>query len=251
MNVAEFRRMYEAEERQWWYVGMRRLTDRLLRPRLQSESGRLPLLLDAGCGTGANLLHFRDSARAVGIDLSPDAVFLCAGRGADVVRGSVLSLPFVNGIFDCVTSFDVLYHSWVKDDAVAVAELVRVLAPGGALFVRVPALRFLFGAHDVEVQTRHRYTARELHRLLTGAGLDVSRLTYCNSLLFPLLLLRRTLDRWTGREGSDVGFLPGPLEALFRALLGLEATLVGWGLRFPVGASVVALARKPAGVERS
>jgi hypothetical protein len=41
-----------------------------------------------------------------------------------------------------------------------------------------------------------------------------------------------------------VGFLPGPLEALFRGLMGLEAWLVRRGLSFPLGASAVALARK-------
>jgi SAM-dependent methyltransferase len=244
LNLAEYRRMFEAEERQWWYVGMQRITDGLLRPWLRRDDGSRPRLIDAGCGTGANLLHFSDAAWTVGVDLSTEAVALCVSRGTEVVRGSVLQLPFVSGGFDCVTSFDVLYHSWVEDDNAAIAELVRVLAPGGVLFVRLPALRLLYGAHDVEVQTRHRYTSMELRRLLEGAGLDVLALTYCNSLLFPVLLLRRSWDRWTGREGSDVGFLPSPLEALFRGLLTLEGLLLRWGLRFPVGASVVALARK-------
>lgn len=244
MNLAEYRRMFDAEEKQWWYVGMRRITDGLLRPFLRGEGGPPPRLLDAGCGTGANLLHFADGTRPVGVDLSPEALAFCSERGTEVVRGSVLRLPFRDGTFLGVTSFDVLYHAWVESDAAAVSELVRVLAPGGVLFVRLPALRLLYGAHDVEVQTRHRYTSRELRALLEGAGLDVLALTYCNSLLFPLLLLRRTMDRWTGRRGSDVGFLPAPLEALFRGVLAVEAALVKWGLRFPAGASVIALARK-------
>ena len=57
--------------------------------------------------------------------------------------------------------------------------------------------------------------------------------------------MRRTLDRLTGREGSDVGFLPAPLEWAFRSLLGLEARLVR-RVSLPLGASLFALARKPA-----
>jgi len=47
------------------------------------------------------------------------------------------------------------------------------------------------------------------------------------------------------REGSDVGFLPAPLEWAFKRALLVEAALVRRGVSFPIGASVVALARKP------
>jgi len=56
--------------------------------------------------------------------------------------------------------------------------------------------------------------------------------------------VRRTLDRLLGREGSDVGFLPAPLEWVFARALRAEAALVRAGLSFPVGASVMARARK-------
>jgi SAM-dependent methyltransferase len=139
----------------------------------------------------------------------------------------------------------VIYHDWVPDDRAAVAEMARVLRPGGALLVRVPALEALRGAHDAEVLTRRRYTRGELSALVASAGLAVERSTYCNSLLFPLLLARRTLDRLLGREGSDVGFLPPVLETVFRRTMALEAWWVRRGLGFPIGASVVALATKP------
>ena len=155
-------------------------------------------------------------------------------------------LGFVDRSFDVVTSFDVIYHEWVPDDGAAVAEMVRVLRPGGLLLVRVPALKVLWGAHDEAVQSRHRYTRRELTWVLESRGLEILRSTYCNSLLFPLLLVRRTLDRLLGRTGSDVGFLPSPLEWSFRHALLAEAALVRRGRSLPLGASVVALARRPA-----
>ena len=69
-----------------------------------------------------------------------------------------------------------------------------LLNPGGLLFVRVPALRLLWGAHDEAVLSRHRYTRGELRALLQGSGLELLRASYCNSLLFPLLLAHRALD---------------------------------------------------------
>jgi SAM-dependent methyltransferase len=223
--------MFEAEEGQWWYTGQRAIAMALLEPDLSPATSRR--LLDVGCGTGVNLVHLARLGRAVGIDLAADAVAFCRERGVRAVRANAASLPFADGRFDAVTSFDVIYHAWVADDRA-----------GGVLLLRVPALEALRGAHDVEVQSRHRYTRGELRGLLETAGLRVLRATYCNSVLFPLLLARRTLDRLLGRAGSDVAFLPAPLEWAFRRALLAEATLIRRGFSLPLGASVVALARR-------
>ncbi len=243
MKPAEYRRMYEAEERQWWYAGQRAIALALLSAALPRSSGLR--LLDAGCGSGYNLVVLGKLGRALGVDLSPAALAFCRERGVRALGASVLRLPFRDAAFDAVTSFDVVYHAWVTDDRAAVAEMARVLRPGGVLLLRVPALRSLWGAHDAEVLSRHRYRRRELVRLLAGSGLRVERASYCNSLLFPLLLARRTLDRLLSRAGSDVGFLPAPFEWAFRRALEIEAALLRRGVCFPIGASVIALARRP------
>jgi SAM-dependent methyltransferase len=244
VKTAEYRRMYEAEEAQWWYAGQRAIAAALLEPALGPAPPRERRILDAGCGTGFNLLALGRLGRATGIDLAPEAIVFCRERGVRALRARLLALPFRDAAFDVATSFDVIYHAWVSDDRAAVAEMARVVRPGGLLLVRVPALMVLWGAHDTEVQSRHRYTRGELVALLERCGLRVERASYCNSLLFPLLLARRTLDRLLGREGSDVGFLPPPVEWAFKRALLAEAGLVRRGLSFPVGASVVALARK-------
>jgi SAM-dependent methyltransferase len=247
MNVAEYQRMYDAEERQWWYAGMRALSLALLQEPLSvlAGAGRTALILDAGCGTGNNLRHLARYGRAVGVDLSEEALLFCRSRGVAAARAELLSLPFPDGGFDCVTSLDVVYHRWVRDDAAAVREMARVLRPGGLLLLRVPALRSLWGAHDEAVHSRHRYRRGEVKLLLEAAGLVVARATYANTVLLPLVAVRRGLDRLTGRRGSDVGFLPRPLEWAFRSILLAEARLVK-RVSLPLGSSVFALARKPA-----
>jgi SAM-dependent methyltransferase len=242
MNPIEYERMYEAEERHWWYAGQRAIALAMLDRALDGDE-RARRILDAGCGTGNNLLHLARRGRAFGVDMSEDALRFCRTRGVAVAMAGVQALPFPPASFDCVTSFDVIYHRGVTDDRAAVAEMARVLRPGGLLLLRVPALKMLWGAHDEAVHSRHRYTRGEVEALLRGAGLEPLRATYCNSLLFPVLALRRALDRMTGRQGSDVAFLPAPLEWAFRHLMLLEAQLLK-GLSFPVGASVVALARR-------
>ena len=236
--------MADLEGVQWWYAGMRRITRSLLAPLLQGDASPKRRILDAGCGTGWNLQDLSDFGDTHGIDLSPLAVMTTRRRGGRVTQGNVLELPYPASSFDVVTSFDVLYHGWVRDDAQAVRELARVLKPGGLILARTPALKILWGAHDEAVHSRHRYTRGELKGLLEGAGLRLVRSTYANSLLFPVLLSRRFLDRLLNRHGSDVALLPAPIERLFFRLLGLEAFLVRW-LDLPIGASVFALARKP------
>jgi SAM-dependent methyltransferase len=245
VNPEEYRRLYAAEETHWWFVGMRQITRALLEGVIAGHDGGPALILDAGCGTGSNLVDLQTHGRAVGIDLSPEAVAFCHTRGVPVVQGSVLALPFPDAVFDCVASFDVLYHRWVVDDAVAIAELARTVRPGGIVFLRLPALEMLRGAHDEAVHTRHRYTTTEVRRLLGDAGLEILRLTYSMSLLLPLLALRRGLDRLTGSTDSDVEFLPRPLEWAFGSILSLEARLLR-RVSFPLGASLYAVARRPA-----
>jgi len=247
----EYRRMFEAEEAQWWYAGQSAVAHALLEPALDARSATTrhagaPSILDAGCGTGGNLVRLSRLGRVVGIDLATEALGFCRRRGVKAARARLLALPFADASFDVVTSFDVLYHAWVEDDLAAAREMARVLRPRGLMLVRVPALRSLWGAHDEAVQSRHRYTRKELVDLLGRAGLEVLAATYSNSILFPLLLVRRTLDRVRHKEGSDVAFLPAPLEWTFRQALLVEAALVRRGVRLPIGASAVALGRKVA-----
>jgi len=235
--------MFEAEEAQWWYAGQSAVAHALLEPALGKVSPP-PRILDAGCGTGGNLVRLSRLGRVAGIDLAKEALEFCRRRKVPAARARLSALPFAAGSFDVVTSFDVIYHAWVEDDLAAVREMARVLRPGGLMLVRVPALRSLWGAHDEAVQSRHRYTRSELVSLLERADLEPLAATYSNSILFPLLLARRTLDRVLHREGSDVSFLPAPLEWTFRQALRAEAALVRRGVRLPIGASVVALARR-------
>ncbi|HEX2324971.1 MAG TPA: class I SAM-dependent methyltransferase [Chloroflexota bacterium] len=260
MNPAEYEAMYRLEDRLWWYTGMRRITAAALGKRLSGAAGPLRIL-DAGCGTGGNLAWLtRVWGRAWGVDLSPLATAYCRRRGLTrVSRASVLELPFAEGTFDLVTSFDVIYHLGVADDVAALREMRRVLRPGGALFVRVPALERLQSHHDVAVHTRQRYRAAELRRKAEAAGLRVERASYANTVLLPLAAVSRLGGRLRsalagpgpmGPKGggevvrSDVRPAPALLNTLFGAVLGLEAVLLT-RIDLPIGLSALVVARRP------
>jgi SAM-dependent methyltransferase len=97
-------------------------------------------VLDVGCGNGYVLSRFAAAgAEVVGVDITRKAIELCearfrlAGLTGKFQIADAESLPFADASFDCVTSMGVLHH--VPDTEAAVAEIRRVLKPGGRLIV--------------------------------------------------------------------------------------------------------------------
>lgn len=237
--------MAAREQTHWWYVGMRALASALLDEIAVPAAGRDLAILDAGCGTGGSLIWLARYGRVTGLDLSPTALAFCRKRQLRrLVGGSIEQLPFPDATFDLVTTFDVLYHRWVADDARALRELHRVLRPGGWLLLRVPALPWLAGRHDNAVHTRHRYRRAEVVALLTAAGFAVRRATYVNVLLFPLVAGKRLLERWITAAPTDLDATPDWLNPILARVLMLERRMLRvWTP--PLGVSILALARRP------
>ena len=109
MERTEYEVMAAVEDRHWWYGGMRAIAAALLD---EVYAGRRDLcILDAGCGTGGNVVFLRRYGSVAAVDLAPEAALFGRERlrGA-LARATVLALPFVDACFDLVTSFEVLYH---------------------------------------------------------------------------------------------------------------------------------------------
>ncbi|MEO8480728.1 MAG: methyltransferase domain-containing protein [Acidobacteriota bacterium] len=99
---------------------------------------RLPAparVLDAGCGEGVLVEEFRSRLRIEGLD--PNY------QSAHVTQGSLVNLPYADSTFDRALCLDVLEHLSFDDQARALAELHRVIVPGGELLVTVPNLAHL------------------------------------------------------------------------------------------------------------
>ena len=252
MDKEQYDLLYRLEERHWWYLGMREITSSLLSQHL--KSARPARILDAGCGTGGMVRYLGRFGAVYGIDIASEAMEGCRKRGVaeTVAGGSIERIPFASDTFDAVVSFDVLYHQAVVNDVTALAELNRVLRPGGLLLVRVPAYDWLRCTHDVVVHTRHRYSEGELERKLLAAGFQPRKLTYVNSLLFPIAAAKRLLEGTKRSVIADLEMPPAPINRLLLSALTLEASLVN-RVSFPWGLSVVGVASKqrPANHEQS
>jgi len=233
---------HRAEDRHWWYRGRRTVLDGVIAGMGLPERTRI---LDAGCGSGRNMVELARYGTVTGVELSQTSVALASAREAgEVVAGSVLEMPFPDDSFDLAVSLDVIEH--LEDDLAALHELRRTVVPGGSLLVTVPAYQWLWSSHD-EINHHHRrYTRRSLQRVAEQAGWEQVRTTYFNSLLLPVAILLRVLDRLsTKTTGSslDLWVPPEPLNWLLERPLALEAALIARGGRIPAGLSLLAVFR--------
>jgi SAM-dependent methyltransferase len=233
---------HQAEDRHWWYRGRRSVLEGVVADLHLLANARI---LDAGCGSGRNMVDLAHHGAVTGIELSQTSVLLARDRKAgEVIEGSVLDMPFAEDSFDLAASLDVIEH--LDDDLGALRELRRVVAPGGALLVTVPAYQWLWSGHD-EINHHHRrYTRDSLQRIGEQAGWRQVRTTYFNSLLLPVAIVLRILDRLSTRttESSlDLWVPPEPLNWLLERPLALEAALISRGGRIPAGLSLLAVFR--------
>jgi SAM-dependent methyltransferase len=233
---------HQVEDRHYWYRGRRKVLERVI------AGLRLPArarILDAGCGSGRNMVELARHGAVTGIELSPTSACLARARGVgEVIEGSVLEMPFGAASFDLATSLDVIEH--LEDDLGALRELRRAIAPGGFLLVTVPAYQWLWSGHDVVNHHHRRYTRRSLLAVAERGGWTCVRTTYFNSLLLPVAIPLRALDLLSSKttESSlDLWVPPAPLNWLLERPLLAEATLIGRGGRIPAGLSLLAVFR--------
>lgn len=239
---------FRAERDHFWFRGFRKFVTPLLE---QATAGRSDAtVLDCGCGTGANLALLERHGRAVGIDITMRGLELGRARGQHrLARATAVRLPFRDAEFDGVTSFDVLYSLDDADEQQAVAEMARVLKPGGWLVVNVAALPILKGNHSILALERRRYTRTMLVNRLARAGFKTVRITYTNASLFPLVLGVRLAQRLLGlaeseQEATAEIAIPNRwVNGGLSALLSLEAAVVRY-VPMPVGSSLLCLAVK-------
>jgi ubiquinone/menaquinone biosynthesis C-methylase UbiE len=238
----EYALMDAVEDRMWWYRTLHRHAVAAL-AALPEEGA----VLDAGCGTGGFLARLRAAkprARLYGLDYEPGAARRAAAKArAAVTAGTINALPFPDASFDAVVSLDVLCHMAVEEGA-ALAELRRVLKPGGLLLLNLPAHEWLRSAHDVRVHTARRYERREVAGKLARAGFAQTRPRHWNSLLLPLMFVQRRFLKRDEAATSDVQPFPPWLDASLFAVCQAESALMRAGLSFPLGGSVLATARR-------
>lgn len=234
--------LYRMDETNGWSQGMRRVSLAILdgMPFIKGP------VLDLGCGGGMfvhELAAARPQALVLGADLSATAIAYAQERSSSerLLQADVGTLPLAAQSIGLITALDSFDQLGVDIDR-TLAEVRRILRPGGVLLVRVSAHPWLWGPHDVAFNTGRRWRLDELVQHLQAAGLNVERTTYANSLLSPLIVAMRLLQRWGRLSGGQPAEEDAWSNALLRKALAVEAAWLEQH-RFPFGISVYVVAR--------
>ncbi len=243
MEYGEYQVMREAEERHFWFRGSRAVifdwVDRAI-----AEMGACRRAVDVGAGTGGVLAGLGERADAWGVEYHEAGARFCAGRCLRVAQGRLPMLPFADDTFDLAVSLDVFEH--IEDDIAAMAEVRRIVRPGGRLIATVPALQWLWSEHDEALHHHRRYERNEFDARLRRAGFQIERLSFYNATLLPPIAAVRMVGNIMRRvvgpgpaPSSDVSIPPAPINEALAALFASERHMLRRG-RLPIGASLIA-----------
>ncbi len=189
------------------------LTDHLKRDHLRQRLPQGARTLEVGCGSAKlSALLAEEGAHITGIDMSWNALqaasknFITLGVSGTVLQGNAFHLPFESDTYDAVFSTGLLEH--FQNPIPVVAEMVRVLRPGGLFFSDVAPLKFSLlrmgmyarGWH-VQVQDEYPFTGRDIEGWLRACGLKQIDV-FASGVVPPLGLFRRVswLRDWSFRS---------------------------------------------------
>jgi SAM-dependent methyltransferase len=244
MDRAVYDRMAEIDRDHWWFVGRRRII-RALIERFRPKAGKLSIL-EVGCGTGSNIALLQEFGTVEAIEPDDHARAFSELRTGIAIKGGYLpNVPLEDGRYDLIVLLDVLEH--IPDDHGALVALRAKLAPGGRLLLTVPAMPTLWSGHDVAHHHQRRYTAKTLEAVVKGAGFRTIHRGAFNSLLLPLIVGIRALNKLRRHEGGDDDALPPkPINSMLAGLFGAERYAAVRGL-FPLGVSIGLVAEPVSG----
>ena len=132
--------------------------------------------------------------RVIAIDLLPAGLRRLRAEAPTIraIQSTGERLPLWDVCCDAALALDVLEH---LNDESAVAELHRVLRPGGRLIVTVPAFGWLWSYRDAAAGHKRRYSRQMLTERLEGAGFTLEHTGCYQCVLFPLTVVTRAFGR--------------------------------------------------------
>ena len=241
-----FGQLVQCEPGHFWFEGRNRIIQWALRKFAPMPTN----FLEVGCGTGFVLRGIGEAfpgIRLVGGELFEAGLPFARTRvpHAELYQMDALNIPFVEE-FDAVGAFDVIEH--IPDDATALMQMRRSLKPGGIAIISVPQHAWLWTAIDDFSHHQRRYTRRMLRERLTAAGLVPILMTSFVSLLLPLMLASRLRAPKTAAQVDlHTEFrIPAFVNRILNFVMRVELRGLKAGFRYPVGGSLLAVARRPA-----
>ncbi len=243
MKKIAYDQMYENEITHAWYVGTRTL----MQSHLDNLIKKNAKILDLGCGTGGTIKFLQNNGykNIYGVDSSKYAIQLCKKRGIKNIKlGNANKIPFKNSSFDAVICMDVLYHAGVDIEKTLI-EIERILKKNAVFYSEEPAYYWLRSKHDLAIETKRRFTKKNLFQYFKNSKLKNIKNSYFNLIFFTPIALARIKDKIlkTDKFDSDVKQLPSILNKLMLISLSFEIKILKY-LSLPFGLSIISIWKK-------
>ena len=242
MNINMYRMFFDVQKKHWWFVTKKEIVldaiDRYFTKHHDSK------VLDIGCGSGLMLNALESVGKAYGMDMSDEAISFSKEIFDGEVKKGFLpnNVPYESNFFHLITALDVIEH--IDRDVDSLKSIRSLLHPDGKAIITVPAYMFLWSRFDELNEHKRRYTLGELKAKIIEAGYNIEKISYYNTLLFPVVFAVRMLNNIFKRDGSsDVDMPALPLNFLLKKIFGFEKYLLRY-LNLPLGVSIIAIVKK-------
>ncbi len=197
INYEEYRTMYEAEEKLWWY---KVLHEKVLNEIQKKFNGNKQIkILDAGCGTGGlmSFLIKNGYHNIQGFDYSLDAVNFCKERNLSVRHLDITNFDsvFENHFFDVIINNDVLYQFENLAIKAIFFKFQQKLKNEGILISNNNAFKVFYGTHDIAVGGKQRFSLADFEIIFEEIPLKIVYHSYWSWVLSPLILTVRLLQQ--------------------------------------------------------
>lgn len=197
INYDEYRMMYEAEEKLWWY---KVLHEKVLKVITENFGNNKQIkILDAGCGTGGlmSFLAGNGYSNIEGFDFSADAVSFCNERKLNVKQIDITDFDkfFEDSVFDVIINNDVVYQF----DNLTIQNIFysfqKKIKHTGIIITNNNAFKIFYGTHDIAVGGKQRFSMNNFEEIFKPLSLIIIYYSYWSWILSPLILSVRLLQQ--------------------------------------------------------
>lgn len=240
-------RLFQLENNCFWFSERNKLISWAMKKYYPDAKS----VLEVGCGTGYVLKGLSATCpemKYMGADIYTSGLKFATERvsGAEFMQMDARHIPFRDE-FDIIGAFDVIEH--VEEDQQVLDQMYKAVMPGGGIIVTVPQHKWLWTTTDDFAYHKRRYTRTELDEKVTRSGFEVIRMMSFMSLLLPFIVILRgrylLYPKGTIEKSIKTELRINPvLNHLFRFICTIEMRLIQSGFSFPVGGSLLCIAKK-------
>lgn len=232
------------EDENFWF----RARNSLILWAIKRYCTKIEKFCEIGCGTGYVLRAIANNfpdLQIVGTEIYITGLKHVQERvsDAELMQMDARHIPYQDE-FQGIGAFDVIEH--IQEDQQVINRIFTSLCKNGYLIVTVPQHPSLWSMQDEAACHVRRYTRKELLTKLENAGFVVERTTSFVFFLLPAMYIsRRLMSKATNQDAISELRINPVINQLFYYVLRMEEWLIKIGASFPVGGSLLVIARKP------